>query len=218
MPTTHHRRPGRPAKPIERSKLLSLARKVFSDHGYTAASLSQIAGLAGLRKASLYHHFPTKESLYHEVLESEVRALRAIVVGAHADVTDFVEGLDAMGDRLIDHFARDPQSARLLLREMVGIDNYAEGPGKKEVQATLDAIASFLKAGMKAGVFRAQEAKQLTMTIVGLHLYFFSATGLAGDFLGAEVFAPATVRKRKAAVKEQVRALCLTARALAKLG
>jgi TetR/AcrR family transcriptional regulator len=195
-----------------------LARRVFADNGYAAASLSQIAELAGLRKASLYHHFPTKESLYFEVMESQVRDIRALVLGVQVSDADYVKGLDSMTDSFVEFFSRDPRTARLLVRELVDIDNYAQGPGRKQVQAALDAAAAFFKAGMKSGVFRQQDAKHLVLSIVGIHMFFFSTAGMTGDFTGGDIFSAAGIRKRKAAVRDQVRALVLTPRVLAKLG
>ena len=39
----------------------------FSEHGYDASSLSDIAEQAGMRKASLYSHFAGKDALFLDV-------------------------------------------------------------------------------------------------------------------------------------------------------
>lgn len=41
----------------------------FAEHGYDASSLNEIAILAGMRKASLYAHFASKDALFHQVFE-----------------------------------------------------------------------------------------------------------------------------------------------------
>ncbi|GAA4524193.1 TetR/AcrR family transcriptional regulator [Brachybacterium paraconglomeratum] len=65
-----------------RSQLLELATRVFTEKGYQAASMDDIAAAAGVTKPVLYQHFDSKESLYIEVLDiiaesmlEEVRAL-----------------------------------------------------------------------------------------------------------------------------------------------
>lgn len=65
-----------------RSQLLELATRVFTEKGYQATSMDDIAAAAGVTKPVLYQHFNSKESLYIEVLDiiaesmlEEVRAL-----------------------------------------------------------------------------------------------------------------------------------------------
>lgn len=65
-----------------RIQLLDLATRVFTEKGYQATSMDDIAASAGVTKPVLYQHFSSKESLYIEVLDiiaetmlEEVRAL-----------------------------------------------------------------------------------------------------------------------------------------------
>lgn len=51
-----------------RAEILTVATKVFHRKGYEAASLQDIADELGIRKASLFYYFPSKEELLHEVL------------------------------------------------------------------------------------------------------------------------------------------------------
>jgi AcrR family transcriptional regulator len=44
----------------------------FSEHGYDASSLTDIAQRAGMRKASLYSHFASKDDLYLEAFSDAI--------------------------------------------------------------------------------------------------------------------------------------------------
>jgi AcrR family transcriptional regulator len=46
------------------TSLQAAALETFAEKGFSAASMSQIAEAAGMRKSSLYSHFDSKESLY----------------------------------------------------------------------------------------------------------------------------------------------------------
>lgn len=46
-----------------RDKILEVAAAAFREHGFEAASMSQIAALAGGSKGTLYNYFPSKEDL-----------------------------------------------------------------------------------------------------------------------------------------------------------
>jgi len=50
-------------------RILSAAENVFARFGFRRASMSQIAGEAGLTRQALYHHYPSKEALFRAVVE-----------------------------------------------------------------------------------------------------------------------------------------------------
>ncbi|WP_329391856.1 TetR/AcrR family transcriptional regulator (plasmid) [Streptomyces sp. NBC_01351] len=54
-----------------RQTILSAAAKVFEDHGYQAATISQILTEAGVTKGALYFHFQSKDDLAQGVLAEQ---------------------------------------------------------------------------------------------------------------------------------------------------
>ena len=51
-----------------RQQLLDVAREVFAERGFHATAMDDIAEAAGVTKPVLYQHFPSKRSLYIELL------------------------------------------------------------------------------------------------------------------------------------------------------
>lgn len=51
------------------ANICAMAVGHFADHGYDASSLNEIAILSGMRKASLYAHFASKDALFNQVFE-----------------------------------------------------------------------------------------------------------------------------------------------------
>lgn len=72
-----------------RQELLIAARSVFGERGYHAASLEEIAERAGYSRGALYYNFPTKGSLFLELLDERiaerVRDLEATFAAGGAD-------------------------------------------------------------------------------------------------------------------------------------
>ena len=60
-----------------RQQLLDVARDVFAERGFHATSMDEIAEAAGVTKPVLYQHFPSKRSLYIELLTDTGRAAAA---------------------------------------------------------------------------------------------------------------------------------------------
>lgn len=203
------RKPGRPAHPIARSELLARARVVFAEHGYAAASLSRIAEVTGLRKASLYHHFTSKEELYLAVLDELVDDLRRMIVDAGLEQGGFVERLDALGSLYVDYFAKNSDAAGLLMRELVNGGEYLQRRGGHAIENTLGIMAGFLQAGMDARVFFRQDPKQLALSILGAHLCYFAAAKLSSTFVGRDIYEADAICQRKAELIAHMRSLCL---------
>lgn len=68
--------------PDRRAEILTVATDLFLAHGFAATSMAALAKAVGVQKASLYHHFPSKEALFvacvTEGYEATVRRLEAL--------------------------------------------------------------------------------------------------------------------------------------------
>ena len=92
----------------------------FSEHGYDASSLSDIAELAGMRKASLYSHFSGKDALFLDVFDDALAQEQAFMDACFADeMQRFAGGGQQAGslycDRMAERYA-DSAHLRFLLR------------------------------------------------------------------------------------------------------
>lgn len=136
-----------------RRELLDAAVAVFSERGYRAASMSDIAAELGMGKASLYHYVGSKEEvlieLYEDVLRENVIAARRI---AESERT----ALQALRELIVDRVAYTCRNRELL---RVFFEEEAELPARQqsrllsvrhEYEGTL---AEILARGVAAGEF-----------------------------------------------------------------
>ena len=65
-----------------RSRIQQVALELFTEHGYEATSLREIAERLGVTKAALYYHFKTKEDIVASFMEDRAAALQEIVTWA----------------------------------------------------------------------------------------------------------------------------------------
>jgi TetR/AcrR family transcriptional repressor of nem operon len=72
--------------------LLREAETFLRTHGYAAFSYADLSERVGIRKASIHHHFPTKEDLGVAVIDTYLERFR--------------EDLDALADKPIDTAAK----------------------------------------------------------------------------------------------------------------
>jgi len=77
-----------PAVEDRRRQLLDCAARLFSERGYQATTLRDIAKAAGILPGSIYHHFSSKAQLFLEVNEEGFRSLIPAVEAAIAVETE----------------------------------------------------------------------------------------------------------------------------------
>src|SRR3974390_2612129 len=66
-------------------EILAGAGRVFAQHGYHGATTQQIADLLGIRQASLYYYFPSKEVALEEVCFHGVEGILETAVSIAGD-------------------------------------------------------------------------------------------------------------------------------------
>ena len=61
--------------PQRRQEILASAEEVFARSGYHGASLDDIAQAAGISKALIYEHFPSKRDLHASLVSAHVEEI-----------------------------------------------------------------------------------------------------------------------------------------------
>ncbi|MCA6111766.1 TetR/AcrR family transcriptional regulator [Bradyrhizobium cenepequi] len=52
-----------------KAAIVKAAKRIFGERGFAATTMDDIAGAARVAKGAIYHHFPTKETLFEAVFE-----------------------------------------------------------------------------------------------------------------------------------------------------
>jgi len=126
-------------------RLLDAADAVFSQHGFRAARLEDIAAAAGIRRPSLLYHFPSKELLYNAVVRRTFQRLGAALTEAMLQPSSFSERFDAIIETYAHFLEEHPELARILVWELLD----GQGPGRvvllEQVVPLLDLCERFAK-------------------------------------------------------------------------
>jgi AcrR family transcriptional regulator len=73
---------------LGKQHLLETAEQLFTEHGYQAVSIRDIAQASGVTNAALYYHFSSKEALFDEVLDYHAGKLTQRLEQASAQASD----------------------------------------------------------------------------------------------------------------------------------
>lgn len=198
------RRPGRPAVPITRERLIQIASLALAELGYEGASMGDIAARCGLRKSSLFHHFPSKDGLYREVLVAALGELNGRMLRAHEEAGTFFEKMERSTYAVQIYFGEHPVAARLLVREFVQGGGRMLPEGGDVVDTLFRGLVERLQGAMEASLIPKQDVRQLVLSLVGLHVLPFAMPAVSTRLLGADVFDGKCVEQRARAVCAQV--------------
>ena len=193
MPTTP-RTKGQPPKRqrgyLRVAAIMKTGVEVFTEKGYDAATMTEIAGRSGTATASLYRFFPSKEALADALLlQYENHAMNRL-----AELGEQASGmtLDQIADALVD-FRLSMQSRRRFAIDLADARGGSHDRRKQFHKTMRGSVAGILKEVIPS----LPKAKSETMAVVLLHL-FRSVTAIDRE-------TPAVRRMLLAEIKELVR-------------
>lgn len=106
--------------PARRELIEAAATELFSERGYYATSIDEIARRSGVTPPVLYDHFESKQDLYRRLLEGHFAGLRRVwrenLPGSEPADRRIAQAVDAWFAYVQDH----PFAARMLFRDTTG--------------------------------------------------------------------------------------------------
>ncbi len=161
--------------------ILNAAALVFSDRGYTKASISDIAAIAGLTKGAVYWHFASKEDMGIAVVAQMYSSWPQMLADVTAQHDDVLTAITAIVRAAARQFREDPitQAAKRLLAEL-GRDALARLP--QPYVGWEKALAALLAEGLSRGQVAADvdpvaTARVLVSSFFGMQQVSLELTG-----------------------------------------
>ncbi len=149
--------------------MLTVARQVFSEKGYTATSIDDLIEAAGIARGTFYLYFESKRAIFDELLDGLLISLRALVrrVDVSPGASPPIAQLEATVANVMQTLRENRDVARILLREAVGIDAHVDGKLHDFYGRLLAMIVSAIETGQAMGIVRANEPRVVARCILG---------------------------------------------------
>ena len=168
----------------KRDAILRAALEEFSASGFAAARLDDVARRAGVAKGTIYLYFADKETLFQELIRSEL----SLVVGvlehaAHADVT-----IRMIADQLIELFVTQifgthrKDVVRLIITEGPRFPKVAEFYYREVLVRIQTAIRSVLRRSVERGELKHDVLVRFPQLMVAPAMLAIIWNGLFGEF------------------------------------
>jgi AcrR family transcriptional regulator len=151
-----------------RDKVLAAAVQQFAEYGYHAATMREIARIAGIQAASIYYHYASKQALLVEIMGTHMRQL-------NANLEHIVSKQDTVQQRLFEAISNHIRLHTTYKSEFFIIDTEIralEGESRGKILALRDQYESLLQKllqeGIEQGILRQTDVKVSSYAIIAM--------------------------------------------------
>jgi AcrR family transcriptional regulator len=162
----------RVSAPNRKRQILAVATQLFARQGFSGTTTRQVAERAGVNEALVFRHFPSKEELYWDVLESKI--LEAAPVERIGETLNSSPGLDVferLAYEILELRAKDDTLSRLML--FSGLENHALAQRffGMHVANYYDRLADHIESLMNDGLLRRADPLLAARGFLGMVVY-----------------------------------------------
>ena len=173
-----------------RQEIVDTAAHVFAQQGYHATGLTELCAATGLGKGALYHYIGSKEELLagiHDRVMDEVMAGadRVAATGGSPSAQ-----LGMLGDELLDVIHRYPDHVWVFLHEFPALTGERAEKFRVRRREYERRVEKILRAGIKAGEFRAVDVRLTALAWLGMHNYTYLWLRQGGRLTARDVAKP----------------------------
>lgn len=162
-----------------RTRIVSVADRLFSRFGFHKTSMDEIAKTSRKAKGSLYYHFSSKEALFREVVTNEIEALKKRLSSIVSN-NDYTPGGKLKRYMMV---RMEMLNSATNYHETIRADQYGHLDFMDDMKHELDVwekkqVGTILAEGVNSGEFEIDVNKEvlgamLIMMAKGLEIPFF---------------------------------------------
>ena len=151
-----------------RESILIAAVQLFAEYGYHAAPLRDIARIAGIQAASIYHHYPSKQALLVEIMETYMQRL---IANLERILLEYENPVQRLNEAVANHIRMHTTHKN----EFFIIDTEIralEDKNRPDILALRKRyevlVQEILRNGMERNVFRQSDVKVASYAIIAM--------------------------------------------------
>lgn len=151
-----------------KNEILEVAARLFYERDYNSVGMRLIAQEAGVRGASLYHHFQSKEEMLYEIILEVTSDFITDRLHILESEDDFARRLGDLVEQHILYFWEHRVALQVGFREMHNLapDHYKEV--QKQRLRYQHRIQEYIETGKHAGVFTCEDPRLAGMALLDM--------------------------------------------------
>ena len=158
-------------------QILTMARKVFMQHGYDGTSMQMIADEAGINKSLLHYYYRSKEKLFREVFSKVFSQFIPHLGVIFMSDMGLEQKIHAFAERYIDVFMKNPLIPIFVMQELSKNPDYLTELAK-EAGLNPEIILGKIKQALEEEGVYMRDPRHFFVNLIGLCIFPFAARPL----------------------------------------
>jgi AcrR family transcriptional regulator len=146
--------------------IFKAAIKVFSDKGYSGATMDDIAECAGVAKGTLYYHFKSKEDMFRFAVTEGMNIISEQVKEAVTKEKNSIAKIKALCRVQLSLVYENRNFFKVLMSQLWG-QELRQLELRKVVEEYIKYLEGYLKEGMDSGAIKKGETYFMAYTFFG---------------------------------------------------
>lgn len=162
-------------KELTRKKILEASLKLFSEKGFIGATTKEIAKEAGIAEITLFRHFPTKESLFEEVISrySFLPALRDLLPEIRK--LSYEDALATIARKFLDTLLLRKDLIRIMQTEIHRYPEQMQKIYNSLIDEVIRTLASYFEEMQGKGILSEFDTDMGARAFLGMFFSYFNA-------------------------------------------
>lgn len=172
-----------------RERILAASRDLFTNKGFDAVPIREIAKAAGVNSALIYYYFQDKEELYRQVLVSVFGSLIGRVRETLGRGEGSPESLLRELTGMYVHFLAENQGyIKLMYYELARGGPNLPALAENLLQGGFTAARGLIEQGIAKGAFRALDPSLSVLSLISMILFYFIGRPVLGHLLNDDAY------------------------------
>ncbi len=153
----------------KREQILIGAEKLFTRYGYLKTTMDDIAEIAGLKKASLYYYYNSKDAIFRDVIMKEINNFIIEAKNKIDSINDPIEKVLSFCFYRLDCFQQFINLHNLSIHIIKEAEPYIKKLHKDFIQKEINYLKSLLDEGVKLKIFKNCDTEKIATLILDIN-------------------------------------------------
>jgi len=153
----------------KREQILIGAEKLFTRYGYLKTTMDDIAEIAGLKKASLYYYYNSKDAIFRDVIMKEINNFIIEAKQKINVINDPIEKILSFCFFRLDYFQQFINLHNLSIHIIKEAEPYIKKLRKDFIQKEINYLKSLLDEGVKQKIFKNCDTEKIATLILDIN-------------------------------------------------
>jgi len=158
-----------------REKILETSLKLFSTKGFLGATTKEIAREAGVAEITLFRHFPSKENLFEEVLNTY--SFLPVLKGLLPEIAamQYEKALTVIAKKFLDTLDSRKEMIQIMHSEAKRYPEKIHKIYHGFIEELIKTLAAYFNDLKKKGIVRTFDTETAARAFLGMFFSFFNA-------------------------------------------